>query len=158
MQTVIIRCWISGFGKMQLSGSKNKSIIWIYKWTRWTTCWQPAQFRRVVGFHRSGLCWMPRSLHIDKWTCYHLRKSGRLQMEKNVVDCPVHTRCQILCLWSRWHGTHTDLASYGRARHSDYPSHVLRFTITDPGYQVQTLRRNCSCTHCDQVLSCLRYG
>ena len=38
---------------MQLSGSKNKSIIWIYKWTRWTTRWLPAQFKRVVYFHRT---------------------------------------------------------------------------------------------------------
>jgi len=51
MQKVIIRCWISSFGKIQLSGSENKSIIWIYKWTRWTTRWQPTQFSWVLDFH-----------------------------------------------------------------------------------------------------------
>jgi len=55
MQNVNIRCWISGFGKIQLSGCKNKSIIWIYKWTHWATRWQPAWFRRVVDFNRTIL-------------------------------------------------------------------------------------------------------
>jgi len=50
MQKVIIRCGISSFGKIQLSVSKNKSIIWIYRWTLWTNSSQPTQFRRIVDF------------------------------------------------------------------------------------------------------------
>ena len=48
MQKVIVGCWKCDFDKILLLYSKNKSIIWIYRWTRWTTRWQPAQFRQVV--------------------------------------------------------------------------------------------------------------
>jgi len=39
MQKVIVGCWKCDFDKIRLLYSKNKSIIWIYTWTRWTTCW-----------------------------------------------------------------------------------------------------------------------
>jgi len=48
MQKVIIGCWKYNFDKIVLWNSKNKTIIWIYTLTRWTTCWQPARFRRVM--------------------------------------------------------------------------------------------------------------
>jgi len=44
------------------------------------------------------------------------------------------------------------------ARHPNDPSRILRFTVTDREHQEQNLPWNCSCTHCDQVLSCCRYG
>jgi len=47
MQKVNTGCWINDFDKILLSCSKNKSIIWIYTWTRWTTCWEPVSIRRV---------------------------------------------------------------------------------------------------------------
>jgi hypothetical protein len=37
-------------------------------------------------------------------------------------------------------------------------SRVLRFTVIDPEHQEQNLRRDSRCTHCDQILSCCRYG
>jgi len=39
----IIQC---NYGKILLTNSKTKSLIWIYGWTRWATCWQPAQFSK----------------------------------------------------------------------------------------------------------------
>jgi hypothetical protein len=50
IQNVITGCWICDFDKMLLSNSKNKRTIWIYRWTNWTTHWQPAQFRWVGRF------------------------------------------------------------------------------------------------------------
>jgi len=50
------------------------------------------------------------------------------------------------------------LASLERARHPEYPSRVLPLKVTDREHQAQILPRNCSCTHCDNVLSCCRYG
>jgi len=47
IQKHIIGCWKRHFNIIQLTNSKNKSLIWIYRWTRWATRWQPAQFRRV---------------------------------------------------------------------------------------------------------------
>ena len=62
MQKHTIGCWNRDFDKILLTNSKNNSLIWIYGWTRWATCWQPAQFRRVgsslmncVGVDGSGL-------------------------------------------------------------------------------------------------------
>jgi len=50
IQQHIIRCWKRHFNKIQLTNSKMKIPIWIYRWTRWATCWQPAQFGRVRSF------------------------------------------------------------------------------------------------------------
>jgi len=47
MHKSILGCWKCDFDKILLTYSKNKSFIWIYGWTRWVTCWQPAQFRQV---------------------------------------------------------------------------------------------------------------
>jgi len=71
---------------------------------------------------------MPGWLWVDKWNCYHLRRSSPLEIENADVNCPVHNRCRILCLWSRLHETHTDLASLEQAGHPDYLSRVLRFS------------------------------
>jgi len=74
------------------------------------------------------------------------------------VHCLVHNSCWIVRLWSRLHETHTDLTSLEQAWHPDYPSSVLLFTVTDHQHEEQNLPWNCSCTHCNQVLSCCRYG
>jgi len=42
--------WICGFDKILLLNSKNKSIKWIYLWTRWATHEQPAQLQQVGRF------------------------------------------------------------------------------------------------------------
>ena len=47
MQKQITGWWTRDFGKIVLSNSRNKCIIWIYRWTRWTTPWQLTQFRQV---------------------------------------------------------------------------------------------------------------
>jgi len=47
MQRHSVGCWKHDFDKILLINCTNKWIIWIYSWTRWVTCWQPAQFRRV---------------------------------------------------------------------------------------------------------------
>ena len=47
MQTHIIGCWKRDFDKILLTNSKNKSLIWIYGWTRWATRWQLTQFRWI---------------------------------------------------------------------------------------------------------------
>jgi len=46
-QKGISECQFSDFDQIQSSNSKSKSIIWIYRRTRWTTHWQPAKFRQV---------------------------------------------------------------------------------------------------------------
>jgi len=46
MQHKIIGCWLSHFDIILLLKSNKKSIIWIYRWTRW----QPTQFRWVGRF------------------------------------------------------------------------------------------------------------
>ena len=51
IQKHIIGCWKRHFNIIQLTNSKNKSLIWIYRWTRWATHWRPAQFRRVGSLH-----------------------------------------------------------------------------------------------------------
>jgi len=48
MQKVIVGCWKCDSDKILVLYTKNKSIIWIDRWTHWTTRWQPAQFRRVM--------------------------------------------------------------------------------------------------------------
>ena len=50
MQKVIIGCWIHDFDIIVLLHCNNNSIIWIYRWTRWATHWQPAHFRRIGRF------------------------------------------------------------------------------------------------------------
>jgi len=50
-------CRISNFDNILFSDCKNKSIIWIYRWTHWATCWQPAQLRQVVRFP-SNFTWI----------------------------------------------------------------------------------------------------
>ena len=47
MQKHILGCWKRDFDKILLTFSNNKSLNWIYGWTRWATGWQPAQFRWV---------------------------------------------------------------------------------------------------------------
>jgi hypothetical protein len=47
IQNCNIRCWKCNFAMMLLTNSKNKTLIWMYRWTRWATCWQPVQFRCV---------------------------------------------------------------------------------------------------------------
>jgi len=47
LQKQIIGCWICDFDKILLSNCNNKSIMWIYRWTRWATRSQPGQFRQV---------------------------------------------------------------------------------------------------------------
>ena len=79
-------------------------------------------------------------------------------IEKTEVDYPVHDRCRILRLWSKLHEAQLDFAFLEWTRHPDYPTHVLRFTVSGHEYHEQHLLRNFSCTHCDQVLSCCRYG
>jgi len=54
MQKVTIGCWKYDFDKILLWNSKNKSIIWIYRWTHWTTQWQHAQFNWVVRCQLNG--------------------------------------------------------------------------------------------------------
>ena len=50
MQKQVIGCWIHDFDKPLLLNCKIKSLIWIYEWTCWATCWQPTQLWRVVRF------------------------------------------------------------------------------------------------------------
>jgi len=46
-QKRILGSWERDFDKILLTHCKYRSLIWIYTWTRWATCWQPAQFSRV---------------------------------------------------------------------------------------------------------------
>jgi len=50
MQKEIFVCWIRDFDNILVSNGKNKSIIFIYRWTRQAAHWQPAQFQRVGRF------------------------------------------------------------------------------------------------------------
>jgi len=43
----IVGCWKCDLDKILLTHCKFKSRIWIYRWTRWATRWQPAQIRLV---------------------------------------------------------------------------------------------------------------
>jgi len=45
-QKCIIGCWKCDFDKEPFTPSKYKCAIWIYRWTRWASCWQPAQLSR----------------------------------------------------------------------------------------------------------------
>ena len=47
IQKHIIGCWKCHFDKILLTNCKHKCLIWIYRWTRWETCWHPAQFRCI---------------------------------------------------------------------------------------------------------------
>jgi len=47
MQKHILGSWKRDFDKILFTYSKSKSLHWIYRWTRWATQWQPAQFKCV---------------------------------------------------------------------------------------------------------------
>jgi hypothetical protein len=47
IQTHVIGCWKCYCGKILSTNSKNKSLVSIYRWTRWAIGWQSAQFRQV---------------------------------------------------------------------------------------------------------------
>ena len=47
MQQHIIGCWKHDFDKILLTNCKNKSLIWIYRWTLWGSRWQPTRFGHV---------------------------------------------------------------------------------------------------------------
>jgi hypothetical protein len=59
----VLKKWLCENATIQ---QQKKSIIWIYKWTHWTTRWQPAQFTHVVHFHQTVpkltvlVDWQPR--------------------------------------------------------------------------------------------------
>jgi hypothetical protein len=59
-QKLINGCWKLHFDKILLTYCKYKSLIWIYRWTRCATRWQPAQFRRV-GSLRWNRTWVGSS-------------------------------------------------------------------------------------------------
>jgi len=46
-QKHIVGCWKCNSDKILLTQCKYKSLIWIYRWTRWATGLQPTQFRWV---------------------------------------------------------------------------------------------------------------
>jgi len=46
-QKLINGCWKLDFDKILLTHCKYKSLIWIYRWTRCATRWQPTQFREI---------------------------------------------------------------------------------------------------------------
>jgi len=50
-QKPIIGCWKRDLDKILSRNCKKKSLIPIYRWTRWATSWQPAQFERVGVYH-----------------------------------------------------------------------------------------------------------
>jgi len=43
----LVSCWLGDFDKILWSHRNDKSLIWIYSWTRWATSWQLVQFRQV---------------------------------------------------------------------------------------------------------------
>ena len=47
MQKHILGCWKRDFDKILLTYCTTMWLIWIYGWTWWATCCQPAQFRGV---------------------------------------------------------------------------------------------------------------
>jgi len=47
---VVTGYWIRDYDIIQLRNTKNHNIKWIYRWTHWATCWQPAQFWWVGRF------------------------------------------------------------------------------------------------------------
>jgi len=60
-QKHIVGCSKCDFDKILMTTCKFKSFIWIYRWTRWATRWQPAQFWRVgsggqPSAHIWGIC------------------------------------------------------------------------------------------------------
>ena len=71
---------------------------------------------------------------------------------QSITDAEYYAFC------SRRHETHRNLASLEEALNPDYPSHVLRFTLTDCENQEQNLPQNCTCTHCDKIPSSCSHG
>jgi len=53
----IIRCWKRNFDKTLLTNCMHKCLVWIYRWSCWVTCWQPAQFK-WVGSLPSNHTWV----------------------------------------------------------------------------------------------------
>jgi len=67
MQKCIIGCWIQDFDKILLRNCKTKSLLWIYRWTCWATCWQPAQIWWVRSIP-SNRTWVDCSGILATWT------------------------------------------------------------------------------------------
>jgi len=67
MHKHIIGCWKCDFDKILLTNCKYRSRIWIYRWTHWSTLWQPAHSRRVQTIPSNSTwvdslgLWMSRS-------------------------------------------------------------------------------------------------
>ena len=69
MHNEIIRCWIHHFDGILLTHCKNKSLIWIYRWTWWATRWRPTRFvvgRRWTSSHTGVDC----SGVLTTWTAH----------------------------------------------------------------------------------------
>jgi hypothetical protein len=65
MPKEIIGGWMHDFDLILSSNCKNKSIIWIYRWTCWMICWRPSQLRPIGRYalnrthiHSSGVMTM----------------------------------------------------------------------------------------------------
>jgi len=57
IQKCIAGRWIHNFNMRLLTHSTNKSLIWMYGWTRWATCRQPTQFW-LIGCLPSNSIWV----------------------------------------------------------------------------------------------------
>jgi len=148
---------------------KNKYMVALKRrfwYLNGTKTWQ-IDFRGALGGEAEGALWC--NVHSDYAEYPDDFKSTSGQVitiggavncwsRKQIVNCTVQGQRRILSLGSWLHESDTDLACLEQAQRYDYPSCVLQFTVTDCEHQELNLPWNCSCKHCNQVLSCYRYG
>jgi hypothetical protein len=90
---------------MQLSGSRNKSIIWIYKWTCWTTRGQPGQLKQVVDCHRivpklTVWVYWRSGLQIWQWFSSNLDPDPKWQSGTVANTWPEHGVTEAILTWA----------------------------------------------------------
>jgi len=128
VQSVITGCQMIDFDCVLQSNSKSKHVIWIYRWTRCTTHWEPGQFRRVRR------CRWNRT-RIDSSGLFKTRTANLPPVRFRSVTGPevtVQTRCQhwqygipflhIMSSWSKMTCLHTCMVWFElcpRKRHKE---------------------------------------